>query len=307
MSFRSFIIYCALGGAWGALGGWLLGRLIEADRAVIAAGIKGLWLGMLVAAGVGLVDVLWTVPPGQIVAVGLRVLTAVVVGGLGGFLGGFIGQILFGWKPFALFLIFGWTVTGLLIGFSVGAFDLLTRLARDEEVSGAVRKVRNGMIGGTAGGLLGGTLSLLLRGFWLGLFRHAPGEELWSPSALGFVALGACIGLLIGLAQVVLKEAWVRVEAGFRPGRELILSKAETTIGRAEGCDIGLFGDPTIERLHARILKRGDRYLLADGDTPGGTFLNDVPVAGPTVLRSGDLIRVGGSLLRFGERKKRTD
>ena len=60
---------------------------------------------------------------------------------------------------------------------------------------------------------------------------------------MGFVALGMCIGLLIGLAQVILKEAWVRVEAGFRAGREMILSKPEVTIGRAESCDIGLFGD----------------------------------------------------------------
>ena len=43
----------------------------------------------------------------------------------------------------------------------------------------------------------------------------------------------------IPLAQVVLKEAWIKVEAGFRPGREIMLSKDETLIGKAEGCDIG--------------------------------------------------------------------
>ena len=59
---------------------------------------------------------------------------------------------------------------------------------------------------------------------------------------------------MIGLAQVVLKEAWLRVEQGFRPGRELMLVKEETAIGRAEGCDLGLFGDNGVERKHARIL-----------------------------------------------------
>jgi predicted component of type VI protein secretion system len=123
---------------------------------------------------------------------------------------------------------------------------------------------------------------------------------------MGFVALGFCIGVLIGLAQVIFKEAWVRVEKGFRPGRELILTKPEVTIGRAEGCDIGLFGDPKIERLHARILHRDGAYLLADAGTPGGTFVNEEAVGPPVRLNSGDLIRVGSSVLRFGERQKKS-
>ena len=30
---------------------------------------------------------------------------------------------------------------------------------------------------------------------------------------------------MIGLAQVILKEAWIKVDAGFRAGRELILHR----------------------------------------------------------------------------------
>ena len=41
---------------------------------------------------------------------------------------------------------------------------------------------------------------------------------------MGFVVLGLCMGLMIAVAQVVLKEAWLKVEAGFRKGRELLLS-----------------------------------------------------------------------------------
>ncbi len=74
---------------------------------------------------------------------------------------------------------------------------------------------------------------------------------------------------------MVLKEAWIKVAQGFRAGRELMLSKEETTIGRAENCDLGMFGDNTIERLHSRILLENNRYLLADAETPGGTYLND--------------------------------
>ena len=122
---------------------------------------------------------------------------------------------------------------------------------------------------------------------------------------IGMVILGVCIGLLIGLAQVVLKEAWLKVESGFRAGREVMLTKDETTIGRAESCDLGLFGDNTVERLHARIERKDNQYVLADVETAGGTFLNDKPVRKSTPLRDGDVIRVGNSVLRFGERAKR--
>ena len=46
-------------------------------------------------------------------------------------------------------------------------------------------------------------------------------------------ALGLLIGLFIGLAQVILKTAWVTMLAGFRSGREMILSSDEATIAAA--------------------------------------------------------------------------
>ena len=85
----------------------------------------------------------------------------------------------------------------------------------------------------------------------------------------------------------------------------MILSKPEITIGRAESCDIGLFGDDAIERTHARILLQGNRYVLTDAGTPGGHLVNDQRVTGPTPLRAGDAIRVGSNVLRFMEKQKR--
>ena len=82
-------------------------------------------------------------------------------------------------------------------------------------------------------------------------------------------------------------------------------NKDQITIGRAESCDIGLFGDNQIEKLHASILLSGSRYYVEDEKTPAGTFVNDQPAVGRVALRSGDLIRVGGSVLCFRERAKR--
>ncbi len=309
MSFRLFIYYCAICGGWAAFFGWGLGRLVATTHRQLAnAGLKGLLLGLFIALGLGLVDALWSLSVRQMGQVVLRVLVAVLVGCVAGLLGGIIGQVFFGVTSNAIvraiFTVFGWTLMGLLIGVSVGVFEVLSSLVRAQDLGGAGKKVVNGLLGGTVGGVLGGLLSVLLHGVWEGIFTGKDQASLWSPSSMGSVALGVCIGLLIGLAQVIFKEAWIKVESGFRAGREKILAKGEVTIGRAESCDIGLFGDNAVERLHARILKKGNDYYLLDAGTSTGTYLNGRPVQRPELLHSGDAIKVGNSLLRFGERQK---
>ena len=66
-----------------------------------------------------------------------------------------------------------------------------------------------------------------------------------------------------------------------------------------------LFGDAGVEKLHALIVQDHGRYYLEDNGTPGGTFINDARANGRTPLQSGDLIRMGKSVLRFYERQKR--
>jgi hypothetical protein len=300
MSFKLFIYYCALGGGWAAFLAWLCVQAFglgpegpnrpnseEAGTAFIA----GL-LGLLVAAGVGAVDARLHARGSQAVA---RVLVGLLIGMLGGLAGGFLGELLY--QQIGLPRVLGWMLVGVAIGVSVGVYDLVQACVAPGLRRGAVKKVRNGLFGGLLGGFVGGLLFDLV-------LRTTPSLPR-SSLAAGLVLLGVCIGFLIGLAQVILKEAWLRVEAGFRAGREWMLSKEETTIGRAEQCDVGLFGDSTVERLHARILRRDNHYLLTDANTPGGTYLNDQRVTRPVPLQSGDAIRMGGFVLRFGERQKR--
>ena len=304
MSFRWFVYWCALCGGCAAYTGWVLGRISPVQQHVLRAAVQGMFLGLVLAIGLTLVDSLWHLSRRDDLAVVWRILVGGLVGGVGGFVGGLIGQVLYSATQLSLVLLVGWAITGLLIGIAPGAYDLLVRLARDEDVAGAGRKVRNGLLGGLLGGVLGGVFFQGLMAGWRALLG-ARSDDYWSPSAFGFVVLGLCIGLLIGMAQVILKEAWVRVEEGFRAGRELILSRAETTIGRGEACDVGLFGDAEIDKLHARIVLQKGRYLLEDADSHTGTYLNGERVVGPTPLQAGDLIELGRCVLRFGERRKR--
>jgi hypothetical protein len=294
MSFKLFIYYCALLGGWAAFLSWGIAQgtgIRSIGNAYGRTALIAAVLGLLVAGAIGWVDaVLNAVGPQRIV----RIFVCLSIGLVGGVFGGLLGQALYSLHHSLLFI--GWILTGIGIGMSIGIYDLLRAAMTNGDLRVPLKKTRNGILGGLLGGLLGGILFDLL----------FPNDKIpRTDLAFGLVILGLCIGLLVGLAQVFLKEAWIKVAQGFRAGRELLLSKDETTIGRAEGCDLGLFGDNTIERLHARILLKKNRYLLADADTPGGTFLNDERVSQPTPLKSGDVIRVGNSVIEFGERQKR--
>ena len=294
MSFKLFIYYCALCGGWAAFLAW--GTLaFTGMRGNVSpylwATLMGGFLGLFVASAIGAVDALLNAVGFQRI---VRILICLGIGFVGGLFGGLVGEFLHDKLHFPIFI--GWILTGICIGSSIGIFDLLRAVMTQGDLRMPLKKTLNGIYGGFLGGFLGGVLFGLL-------FPnpYIPRTDL----ALGLVILGLCIGLLVGLAQVFLKEAWIKVAKGFRAGRELMLSKDETTIGRAESCDLGLFGDNAIERLHARILLKNNRYVLADADTPGGTYVNDQRINRPTALSSGDVIRVGNSLLEFGERQKR--
>jgi hypothetical protein len=305
MSFRLFIYYCALIGGWAAFFGWVIGMFLAPSNPLGNVGIRGMWLGMMIALGLGLVDSVWNLSLGQLPQIVMRVGVGVLVGCVAGLLGGVIGQALYGLTGWEVFYVFGWTLTGLLVGTSVGVFEILASVLRQQDFSGSTKKLLKALAGGAAGGILGGVLSLVLKVVFGFLFKGKEVNDLWGPTAWGFVALGMCIGLLIGLAQVILKEAWIKVEKGRRAGREMILTRERTTIGRAESCDIGLFGDNQIEKRHAIILQAGNRYYVEDEKSTTGTFVNEQPVVGRVPLRSGDLIRVGSNVLCFRERAKR--
>ncbi len=291
MSFKAFIYYCALSGGWAAFVVWAIVQNLGIAgtsatlNPFLSVPLTGGILGLFVAAAVGAMDAILNAVGFQRV---LRVVLCLAIGMVGGILGGFLGQMLhhFLKAPIAI----GWMLTGMGIGASIGMFDWLRALWAKEDTFVAFKKVMNGIIGGLLGGLIGG-------------LPFDPTSR--SSLTISLVLLGICIGLMIGLAQVFGKEAWIKIEAGFRAGREVMLSKEVTTIGRAEACDIGLFRDNTIERSHARIILQNRRYLLADENTPAGTYLNDQRVDKPTPLKNGDLIRVGSTQLRFGERQKR--
>ena len=84
-----------------------------------------------------------------------------------------------------------------------------------------------------------------------------------------------------------------RLEVSDAMGRIQVvpIEDGRITIGRAESNMLSLDG-PEISRWHAEIVKEGDRYILRDIGSRGGTVVNDESVIEHT-LGHGDQIRIG--------------
>ena len=81
-------------------------------------------------------------------------------------------------------------------------------------------------------------------------------------------------------------------------GRRLLIGPAGATLGRSRQSDIVL-SDPNISRQHAEIRPRGGSWVLTDLGSTNGSRLNGRPVERPEVIRPGDEIEMGSTLLRF--------
>jgi len=296
MSKRIFIYYCALCGGGAALLAWVVLALTGLDRvesdllhSILVAAI----FGMAVGGALGALDSFLNAPAGQRL---IRVLGVAAFGLIGGLVAGMLCELLTKVTPWLRFV--GWISVGVAVGASIHLYDLVQSLLSGRPVGLSKQKLIKGVICGALGGGVGGVLFSFLD--LIQVRDTLPRTSL----VLALVTLGLAIGLFAGLAHFILKEAWIKVESGFRPGRELVLDKMETTIGRSESCDLGLFGDNSVDPVHARIECQGESYFLADAGSDGGTFLNNRRVTQSIKLHSGDRIRVGGSVLMFGERAR---
>jgi hypothetical protein len=86
------------------------------------------------------------------------------------------------------------------------------------------------------------------------------------------------------------------VEPPERRGQAFELSD-EAKIGRAATNTVALPDDSYVSQLHARVFRRDGALYLEDLGSTNGTFLNRKPVKGPVVVKRGDRIQVGRTVL----------
>ena len=87
------------------------------------------------------------------------------------------------------------------------------------------------------------------------------------------------------------------VEPEFLHGRLFDLGD-ELTIGRAAGCQITL-DDTFVSQMHARVFRREGQYLVEDLGSTNGTYLNRQKVTGPMVIRHGDELQIGNTIMEL--------
>jgi hypothetical protein len=87
------------------------------------------------------------------------------------------------------------------------------------------------------------------------------------------------------------------VEPAALRGRTFPLGQ-EVTVGRAAGCGVTL-DDTYASQIHARVFQRDSQWFVEDLGSTNGTYLNRSKVNGPQVMRRGDRIQVGNTVLEL--------
>ncbi len=318
---RSRILLGLLFGAAGGFLGYLLQEVSVPHDPVLDQTRSqmmtiGLMVGGLIGMAIGAVEGVAVGSPRKL-AQGM--VLGGIIGAIGGLFGIYLGSAvyaiaLFGKDPRymeqsgnmldfvhrVLARALGWTFLGALPGVAAGAATL------------SPKRATHGLIGGLIGGFLGGLVFDLVAnliakpvaGVSSGMINGPRVVEIGGPGrAIGFTMIGALTGLFIGLVEELLKQGWVRVLAGRNEGKDYILSKALTVIGRDERADVPVYGDPMLQPQHAAIRVEGGRHVLLDGGAPPTAVVNgQLTQNGRHLLRDGDMIQLGQVRLLFREK-----
>jgi hypothetical protein len=81
-------------------------------------------------------------------------------------------------------------------------------------------------------------------------------------------------------------------------GKRLVVGPAGATLGRSRQCDV-MLDDPNVSRTHAEVRPRGGSWVLTDLGSTNGSRLNGSRVEGSEVLKPGDEIELGTSVIKF--------
>jgi pSer/pThr/pTyr-binding forkhead associated (FHA) protein len=72
----------------------------------------------------------------------------------------------------------------------------------------------------------------------------------------------------------------------------------ELTVGRAAGCQVTI-DDTYASQLHARVFSRDGQLFVEDLGSTNGTYINRAKVQGPQVMRRGDRLQVGNTVMEL--------
>ena len=240
-----------------------------------------------------------------------RALLGGLVGLLAGFIGGYIstrfanlvysplselamrqeGAAAGGFSAFGFFVQMmarglGWCFAGMAMGLGQGIALRSSRL------------LLYGFIGGLVGGLIGGLLfdpiDLLILG------TDKPSAHV--SRLIGICVIGATVGGVIGIVELVARDAWLRMVQGPLTGKEFLLFRDIMNVGASPRSELYLFNDESVAEHHAVIRAVGENHEIEAFSEEYPTLVNGRPVD-RTRLRDGDQIGIGNTVFVFQKRR----
>ena len=86
------------------------------------------------------------------------------------------------------------------------------------------------------------------------------------------------------------------MRTGPTPGAVFALEGDQLTIGRDSTNEITI-NDAEVSRRHARLTFQGGKFVLEDLGSTNGTFVNGQRLAGPRVLKAGEVVSFGEQIV----------
>ncbi|KKL84485.1 hypothetical protein LCGC14_1964230, partial [marine sediment metagenome] len=151
-----------------------------------------------------------------------------------------------------------------------------------------------GVIGGLLGGLLFDPIDLLLLG------ADKPSSH-WS-RLVGIVLVGGSVGAMIGVVELLARDAWLRMVEGPLAGKEFLIFKDTMHLGSSPRSEIYLFNDEDVAAQHGIIRGVGSNYEIENLCREEPLLVNGAPIT-RTRLRNGDQITIGRTVFVFQRRK----
>jgi hypothetical protein len=199
--------------------------------------------------------------------------------------GGVGGLSLFGFSIQMMGRTIAWGMAGVAMGLGQGIALRSPRLL--------LFGLLGGVVGGVLGGLLFDPIDLLILG------NDKPSAHV--SRLVGFMVIGACVGGMIGVVELLARDAWLRMEQGPLAGKEFLVFKDVMKVGASPRSDIYLFNDPQVQAHHATLRMVGENLEIESVHPAQQVLLNDRPVS-RSRLRHGDRIGLGRTIFVYQKR-----
>lgn len=180
----------------------------------------------------------------------------------------------------------GWGLAGLAMGLGQGIALRSPRI------------MSYGLVGGLVGGILGGLffdpVDILLLG------PDKPSAHI--ARLIGIGIIGASVGLMIGLVELLARDAWLRMTQGPLKGKEFLIFKDAMSVGSSPRSDLYLFNDPLVAEHHAVIRAVGDQCEIESRQSTTPILVNGRSLT-RSRLRHGDRVGIGRTEFVFQQKK----